>query len=146
MKSSSLFGSDDDSDEKHGEELAATSISPDCPVATYDIPPIPGLHLFRALLPLTTQDALIQAVLTAKAVSLEHPQAMFFPRSSDHSDIHACPEFLVHFVRELPEMLSGLVCKKDYGVVFDQRKAMQTIVNLYEPGKGISPHVCLIRV
>lgn len=106
-----------------------------------DIPTIDGLYLFRDLLPQSVQGELLQFIVAARCVSVDHPQAMFFPRSLARGDVEAAPAVLADFVRQLPDLLRGVLPEEDFPTVFDQSKALQTIINLYEPGKGISPHV-----
>lgn len=151
MGASSLFGSDDDDQDQHKaasstrlSSLAAAETGGATPidrVSQSAVPPIAGLHLFRSLLPLSLQTSLLEAIFSAHAVSPDHPQAMFFPASATATDIEACPQFLASFVADLPSLLSGLLCEEDYANVFDESKPLQTIINLYEPGKGIAPHV-----
>jgi hypothetical protein len=141
---SSLFGSDDDSDDVDADAKPTVETAiPSCAVANDKASAaIAGLHLFKGLLPVATQDTLVRSIADAHAVSTEHPQAMFFPRSTTaNDDTLACPEFLVPFVLELPNMLHGLLSEEEYAIVFDKTRSLQTILNLYEPGKGISPHV-----
>lgn len=148
MGNDSLFGSDSHSDLSEFDGVQEARLCTCVPMphtAGQDAREhIPGLHLFKALLPLELQEEILHAVLEEQALTSEHPQAMLFPRSSGR-DVEACPPFLVPLVARLPELLDGLLPPDDYAKVFDETKPLQTILNLYEPGKGITPHVRPVR-
>ena len=157
---SDLFGSDDeDADPQDQNKLAsdtrldasltapfsdiAVPVSTHCqPLAGPDA--IDGLYLFRALIPSVLQTQTTQAIIDAQAISHQHPQAMIFPQYSEGVNQHDetnCPEFLVPLYKHLRLTLRELLSEMDYACVFDETLALQTIVNLYAPGQGISPHV-----
>ena len=144
MGDDSLFGSDTYSDSSESEAVhearVCTCVPLPCTAGQDARQHIPGLHLFPALLPLELQEEILCAVLDEQALTSEHPQAMLFPRSSG-PDVETCPPFLAPLVARLPELLDGLLSPNDYATVFDETKPLQTILNLYEPGKGITPHV-----
>ena len=145
MAHDSLFGSDDDSDAwtscPEPGPVAALDYPP-APTATATCPPIRGLHVFRALITLELQELLLRSILAEGAVSRQHPQAMLFPRlGATKRDADACPAFLRPLVLELPGLLKPLLSALDYDTVFNEARPMQTILNLYEPGHGITPHV-----
>lgn len=166
MDADSLFGSEDESDsdshnkqshseilhQEHIEQIYSPINHGDCgcensksaleSIAQLQLPGIQGLHLVRSLIPFNMQKDIIQAIIDDQVVTLQHPQAMLFPRfSGSRSDLENCPPFLAEVVDKLPKMLSDILSIEDLGIVLDEKLPLQTIVNLYEPGQGISPHV-----
>lgn len=163
MSRSSLFGSDDELDED-GEDNITFHAAKEAPndasqssnsnattvpewgfntqVAKLTPPDIAGFYLFRDLVSLETQESLLHRILEEKAVTAKHPQAMLFPRSSQSGkDIQDCPSFLSDFVEILPQLLRPHLPLEDLNAVFEESLPLQTIINLYEPGQGITPHV-----
>lgn len=157
---SDLFGSDDEDADSQDQNKAVSdrcfdkdvnSPSPDIAapssahcqlLAAPDA--IDGLHLFRALIPSALQAQTIQAIIDAQAISHQHPQAMIFPRFSEgvnQHDENNCPGYLLALYKHLRKTLRERLSEMDYVCVFDETLALQTIVNLYAPGQGISPHV-----
>lgn len=159
MGQSSLFGSDDeleDSDDNdHNIEPASEDTDRQLEVATLSnqddsgitvaeqgLPPVKGLYMIRDLISLELQDVLLRRILDERAVTAQHPQAMLFPRSTESGrDADNCPEYLSDFVGILPDLLRNHLPPKEFQIVFNERQPLQTIINLYEPGQGISPHV-----
>lgn len=159
MGHDSLFGSDDDENEEQDtiESIQDSTVElqdkydaatgraveePAITIATTKTPNIKGFYLIRNLVPPQMQDALFKRIIAQKAITLEHPQAMLFPRAtSSGSDVENCPTYLADFVKLLPDLLKAHLSPEDFDITFDERQPLQTILNLYEPGQGISPHV-----
>lgn len=149
MDHDSLFGSgsEDDSDADTPSNVAPevsekSACSNESRPASFEAPKIDGLYLFRGLLPLELQEVILPTIFRESAVTHLHPQAMLFPRSHlSKNDIENCPEYLVDLVTQLPELLRPHLSQEDFGIVFDESQPLQTIINLYEPGQGITPHV-----
>lgn len=133
MAASSLFGSDSEEEDDEAGGAGATTPA----TASRSPPPIPGLFLFRSLLPPSTQHAL--AASLASTIFTNHSnQAMFFS-SPSHSSL---PAFLAPTLDSLPSLLSTLPAEL-HSILFDSTHSRQAIFNLYYPGQGISPHVDL---
>lgn len=159
MGNDSLFGSDDDSIQSQddvaseqgsalAEQQLENGLATDDPnhvdmvVASLEPPSIKGFYLLRDLIPLEIQELLMRRILDERAITAQHPQAMLFPRSSmSGKDVDNCPEYLSDFVGNLPQLLRDYLSPEDLAIVFDERQSLQTILNLYEPGQGITPHV-----
>ena len=143
MSHDNLFGSDDDSDTQ--PTLPRSTLAKQLPPPTagsLTCPPIQGLYVFRSLIPLDLQETVLRSIFSEGAVTFQNPQAMLFPRSADaKKDIDACPPFLVPLVEALPQLLKALLPIDAYNIVFNEDLPLQTILNLYEPGQGIAPHV-----
>jgi len=160
MSHSSLFGSDDEledftetsidgfEDENHEVSLdeGGIIIRPNDQagilVAEYAAQKIKGFYLLRDLIPIELQELLLRRILEEKAVTAQHPQAMLFPRSSQFgSDLDNCPPYLSDLVEALSRLLRAHLPPEDLEAVFDENLPLQTIINMYEPGQGITPHV-----
>lgn len=162
MSNDSLFGSDEETEDQedeivyhrdvtpstqaqlHEQVPATTSIESDAEitVASINQPDIKGFYLIRDLISLEMQEVLLRRILDEKAVTSRHPQAMLFPRSSESaSDIENCPTYLADMVAQLPQLLQGHLSPEDFDITFNEMQPLQTILNLYEPGQGITPHV-----
>lgn len=159
MSHSSLFGSDDELDDSEHASVIGTEGVDGLPwnedgatvkledtignaVANIKSPNIKGFYLLRDLIPLELQERLLRRILEEKAVTAQHPQAMLFPRCSQSGkDSNNCPPYLSDFVKLLPELLQSHLSPEDLEAVFEERLPLQTIINLYEPGQGITPHV-----
>lgn len=140
-KMSDLFG-DSDEDINDGEQVLTRQATLEPGVATVAVPSIDGLYLFRDLISPDVQEVTIQAISSAGALSFKHPQAMIFPRySSSNKDTHNCPLYLTDLLHHLKSLLFPLLPTHDFDTVFDEDQPLQTILNLYEPGQGIAPHV-----
>lgn len=167
MGNSSLFGSDDELDESEednarptisqkpsevlpqptGKDATAPAGQTLDDIASLNAPDITGFYLFRDLVPLQMQESLLHRILEEKAVTAEHPQAMLFPRSSESGrDIENCPSFLSEVVASLPRLLQTHLPDDDYQAVFEENLPLQTIINLYAPGQGITPHVSAFHI
>lgn len=162
MSNDSLFGSDEEAEDQQNERVhhrdvfpsaydqlheqvpATTSIESDVErtVASIKQPDIKGFYLIRDLIPLEMQEVLLRRILDEKAVTSRHPQAMLFPRSSESaSDIENCPTYLADMVAQLPQLLQAHLSPEDFDIAFNEKQPLQTILNLYAPGQGITPHV-----
>lgn len=157
MACDSLFGSDDDEDDSP-QDIGVSGLAQNASASLSEVSAvegkisilsngssIPGLYLFPGILPFELQEELLRSIVTDQIVTLSHPQAMLFPRASTGRDIDAAPRFLEPMLKILPGLLKDRLSPEDYAIVFDEKLPMQTIVNLYEPGQGITPHVCLLK-
>lgn len=122
----SLFGSDSDSDLEEDELL----------VAQTSLPPIPGLLLFRSLIPTSLQGPL--ALSAASLFTNNTDQVMLFESPATPS----LPAFLDPLLAALPSLLSALP-RPLHDLLFASLAPRQVIVNLYPPGEGITSHVDL---
>jgi alkylated DNA repair dioxygenase AlkB len=142
MGHASLFGSESESSPSSASDSEKLASSEPTYVRITREPPIEGLYIFRNAIPLELQEILLRSIIAEKAVTPQHPQAMLFPRNMDlASDLEQCPGYLKPLIEFLPHVLRDKIPSKDYAEVFDQSMPLQTIINLYEPGQGISPHV-----
>lgn len=147
MSHASLFGSESGSSPSSTDDCEKLATSEPTYVRVTQQPPIEGLYIFRNAIPLELQEILLRSIVAEKAVSPQHPQAMLFPRNMDNaSDLEQCPEYLKPLIEFLPHVLRDKIPSKDYTEVFDQSMPLQTIINLYEPGQGISPHVIFYEI
>lgn len=100
---------------------------------------------------MSMQEVLLKALLETRSVTLQHPQAMIFPKHGaldkngrPVEDLDNCPDILRPLVECLPDLLRDLLSDDDWKIVFDESLPLQTILNLYEPGQGITPHVSAV--
>jgi hypothetical protein len=118
----SLFGSDD-------EQETATP-------ATLDALPILGLYLLRNVMPPELQSKLVQTIASKQYFNHESDQVMLWGGDGRSLTAEIWPE--------LPGLLEGHLPIADLDAIMDMQKSLQVIVNLYELGKGITPHVDLV--
>lgn len=117
----SLFG--DDSDSSHEPD--------EVQIATTACPPIPGLFLFSAAVPVQLQSDLALALST------------LFNSSNQCMRFGTLPSFLDPLLELLPTILELDLPSPLFRLLFHSSAIPQAIFNLYRPGQGITPHIDL---
>lgn len=134
----SLFGSsgEEEVDFAPSEPPRASPADVDL-VAHSECPPIPGLYIIRHAVSQDLQDQLV-AVLSRDVWPGATDQVMVF--TSEHNP--KLPAYLQPLVGALPAALEPL---PDHlkALVLHSDRPLQAIMNCYQPGQGISPHVDL---
>lgn len=95
--------------------------------------PIEGAYHFPALLSEEIQSEALQKVAAFTGAS---NQCMLW---GQEAETLAAP-----LLRVLPDLLRPTLPEDVYALLFDSGLTLQVIVNLYEPGEGITPHVDLL--
>ena len=131
--------------------------------ATRAAPPIPGLFFIPTLLlPQEIAAAVMQFCLDTYFQAPGVNQVMLFGRFSANQtgviDASSCsgslpnhplglPAILLRLLSTLDTMLSPFLPPHTHKLLFPRipKQARQAILNLYNPGEGISPHVDLLR-
>jgi len=127
-------------------------------------PPIPGLFFTPTVrLPEEVADAVTRFCLDTYFQAPGVNQVMLFGRfSTAHPESNAAtekldgpslpnslglPAILLQLLATLDAMLSPLLPPEPHELLFPRipKRARQAILNLYDPGEGISPHVDLLR-
>ena len=110
-------------------------------------PPVPGLHydLDHLRIPLELGAALLDAIKEQGYFRNGSNQAMLFGRASSRSG--GLPFFVNKLLEELAGILRPHVPPSTYNLLFPSgsSQSRQAILNRYEPGEGITPHVDLLQ-
>lgn len=158
--SDSLFSSNDISELDDGE-IMDISFS-----ATRTAPPIPGLFFEPSLLlPQELADSVSSYCLDTYFKSPGVNQVMLFARflpppssatelsptinSDAHSSLNSnagLPNILLGLLETISTLLKPLLSPQTYNLLFpaNPTRARQAIINLYQPGEGITPHIDLL--
>lgn len=125
----SLFGSDSDSDTDHA------------PLVTHHsaVPSIPGLYIIRSAIPPTLQHSLALHMSTT-ALSFTNNQVMLF--ESPAATTPFAP-FLAQLYALLPTILTPHLPPSLAHHIIYSTQPRNAILNVYAPGRGISPHLDL---
>ena len=110
-------------------------------------PPVPGLHydLERLRIPGELGAALLDSIEEHGYFRNGSNQVMLFGRASSHSG--GLPLFLSGLLEELEGILRPHIPLSTHSLLFPSGsyQSRQAILNRYEPGEGITPHVDLLR-
>lgn len=112
-------------------------------VAQLTAPPIPGFFFCPNLIPYDLADHVFDNCLRTYFSSPNVDQVMLFGLASSKSS--CLPLFLQELLGELDPLLRPLLPPEIHRILFKNEGARQAIINLYEPGEGITPHVDLLR-
>lgn len=113
------------------------------PVAQRTAPHIPGFYFSPDLLPPELAEELFYRCYTTYFTSPSVNQIMLFGLASSSSS--CLPSFLRKLLDELKRLLQPLLPPEVHQLLFRSDGARQAIINMYEPGEGITPHVDLLR-
>ncbi|EIW76245.1 hypothetical protein CONPUDRAFT_21331, partial [Coniophora puteana RWD-64-598 SS2] len=124
----------------------------DLPVASRKAPPIPGLHLPSIRLPPELADNVLQQCMDSYFRDKDVNQVMLFGRTTSEttgSMGSGLPPFLISLLYALRDLLHPVVPHDLHTLLFPPpdvpSRARQAIINLYNSGEGITPHVDLLR-
>ena len=110
-------------------------------------PPVPGLHydLDHLRIPFELGAALLDSIEEQGYFRNGSNQVMLFGRASSRSG--GLPSFLNKLLEELAGILRPHVSPSTYNLLFPSgsNQSRQAILNRYEPGEGITPHVDLLK-
>jgi 2OG-Fe(II) oxygenase superfamily len=111
------------------------------------IPPIPGLHydLDRLRIPVELGAALLDSIEEHGYFCNGSNQVMLFGRASSRSG--GLPFFINNLIEELGRILRPHIPLSTHHLLFPSvsDQSRQAILNRYEPGEGITPHVDLLK-
>ena len=114
-------------------------------------PPIPGLFFDPSvLLPSKLANEVVSFCMRTYFVSPLDNQVMLFGRFTPPSDplksSTGFPPILSSFLEKISSLLQPILCPETYHLLFPAKPttARQAIINLYQPGEGITPHVDLL--
>jgi len=145
----SLFDGLDNLDEDPFEtELGVNS---DHFVAYKNAPPIAGLFFDPSvLLPQELADSVVAFCMKTYFNSPADNQVMLFGRfspSDSSKSTSGLPPILLSLLEELSTLLQPVLPPETYSLVFPSKPAgaRQAIINLYQPGEGITPHIDLLK-
>jgi hypothetical protein len=135
-------------DEPRGQAPLSERVS--CPIGPIEparrtVPPIPGLFLSSpTLLPSELAYSVMQQCLEKYFHESDVNQVMLFSRARDDST--SLPSFLNTLLPALSDLLKPIVPPKIHSLLFPLHptRARQAILNLYQPGEGITPHIDLL--
>ncbi|KIM35183.1 hypothetical protein M413DRAFT_368987 [Hebeloma cylindrosporum] len=114
-------------------------------------PPIPGLFFDPSvLIPQELADSVVAFCMKTYFRSAADNQVMLFGRfspSDSSKSTSGLPPILSSLLKELSSLLQSVLPPKTYSLLFPLKPtaARQAIINLYQPGEGISPHVDLLK-
>ncbi|KAG6844357.1 hypothetical protein H0H87_007538 [Tephrocybe sp. NHM501043] len=146
-----------DPDSLFDEQSNCLDTSPGCPPmpAILVAPPIHGLFFDSTLrLPVEFAQSVFQYCLETYFQHEGVNQVMLFGRFSPPSPSSSkkvmsigLPPILLQLLSNLEGMLHPLVPPETHDLLFPRvpTRARQAILNLYQPGEGITPHVDLLR-
>ncbi|KAF9528053.1 hypothetical protein CPB83DRAFT_814607 [Crepidotus variabilis] len=156
---SSLFSASDTDSLYDGlDNLEATISSPSTTLSfpsSKTAPPIPGLFLDSSIaIPEGLANEVMDFCMKTYFTSAWSNQVMLFGRflSEDSSPGPASnttsglPPILLDLLKTLSALLQGFLPSETYDLLFPTVPSMarQAIINLYQPGEGITPHVDLL--
>jgi len=111
------------------------------------IPPVPGLHydLDQLRIPVELGASLLDSIEENGYFRNGSNQAMLFGRASSRSG--GLPHFLNNLLEELAGILRPHIPPSTHDLLFPSGsfQSRQAILNRYEPGEGITPHVDLLK-
>ena len=111
------------------------------------IPPVPGLHydLGHLRIPEELGAALLESIEEHGYFRNGSNQVMLFGRASSRSG--GLPFFLTRLLEELEAILRPHIPLSTHNLLFPSgsHQSRQAILNRYEPGDGITPHVDLLK-
>jgi len=110
-------------------------------------PPVPGLHydLDHIRIPFELGAALLDSIKEHGYFRNGSNQVMLFGRASSHSG--GLPHFIDNLLEELAGVLRPHIPLSTYKLLYPSGscQSRQAILNRYEPGEGITPHVDLLQ-
>ncbi|SJL02619.1 uncharacterized protein ARMOST_05951 [Armillaria ostoyae] len=126
--------------------------SPDTgPAALIDAPPIPGLFFTPSLrLPADLADSVMNYCLETFFTSANINQIMLFcraPSAESSTAPSGLPPLLISLLDVLSDILRPTLPPDIHSLLFPTvpTRARQAIINRYDPGEGITPHVDLLK-
>lgn len=147
--SDSLFDDLDNLDEDSFE--TELSVKSDHFLAYKTAPPIAGLFFDPSVrLPQELADSVVAFCMKTYFLSPADNQVMLFGRfspSDSSKSTSGLPPVLSSLLKELSTLLQPVLPPETYSLVFPSKPtgARQAIINLYQPGEGITPHVDLLK-
>lgn len=149
----SLFSASDDgwSLTSSDDQVTHTAPKDDAIVALRTLPPIPGLYFDPDVrLPQELADLVTAFCMKTYFTSPLDNQVMLFGRfpssDNDTTSTSGFPTVLLDLLDAVSESLRPVLPPKTYALLFPSvpTRARQAIINLYQPGEGITPHVDLL--
>ena len=118
--------------------------------ASRNAPPIPGLFIPSVLLPLDLADEVLRICTDTYFRQQNINQVMLFGRAlPEGTSQSGLPPILNSLLSTVCELLRGKLPAETHSLLFPPPeapiRARQAIVNLYNSGEGISPHVDLLK-
>lgn len=119
-------------------------------VAIRTRPPIPGLFFDPSVvLPSRLADEVVSFCMRTYFLNPEDNQVMLFGRFlplSGSSESSGFPPILLDLLETMSLILRSCLQPETYSLLFPAQptRARQAIINLYQPGEGITPHVDLL--
>lgn len=145
----SLFDGLNNLDEDSFE--AALSANSDHFLAYKTAPPIDGLFFDPSvLISQKLADSVVAFCMKTYFLSPADNQVMLFGRfspSDSSKSTSGLPPILLSLLEELSILLQPVLPPETYSLVFPSipTRARQAIINLYQPGEGITPHIDLLK-
>ncbi|KAK0207090.1 hypothetical protein DFS33DRAFT_643283 [Desarmillaria ectypa] len=127
------------------------SLEPAGPAALIDAPPIPGLFFTPSLrLPAGFADSVMNYCLETFFTSANINQIMLFcraPSAESSTAPSGLPPPLTSLLDVLSDLLMPMLPPEIHSLLFPAvpTRARQAIINRYDPGEGITPHVDLLK-
>ena len=151
---SSLFsstGSLDSLFDDTSEKLTLTSSEDETVLAIRTAPPVAGLFFDpTVLLPQEIADEVVAFCMKTYFLTPQDNQVMLFGRFSacdpSLSSASGLPQILLDLLDRMSTLLRPVVPPETYDMLFptEPTQARQAIINLYQSGEGITPHVDLL--
>ncbi|CAA7259377.1 unnamed protein product [Cyclocybe aegerita] len=150
LSDSSLFTASPTTDSIFGDldDIPSIVPLPDAFLATRNAPPIPGLFFDPTIiLPQDLTDSVMGFCMKTYFKYPRSNQVMLFGRLIPTPDTTSgLPTILLELLEKLSVLLKPTVPSDTYAILFPEKPTMarQAIINLYQPGEGITPHVDLL--
>ncbi|KAJ3517600.1 hypothetical protein NLJ89_g405 [Agrocybe chaxingu] len=150
LSGSPLFSASPTNDSIFGDLDDIPSFAPlsDSFLATRNAPPIPGLFFDPTII--LPQDLAESVMEFCTKTYFKYPgcnQAMLFGRLiPTPNTTSGLPNILLELLETLSVLLKSAIPSDTYSILFPEKPMMarQAIINLYQPGEGITPHVDLL--
>ncbi|KAH9482184.1 hypothetical protein JR316_0004279 [Psilocybe cubensis] len=156
----SLFSSSDSGslfndlldEERYSSPRISIDLDEDKLMAHRNGPPIQGLYFDPSvILPVELADEVVSFCMKTYFTSPADNQVMLFgrflpPKETLASSSSGLPPILLELLDQISSLLRPVVPPDTYDVLFPAcpTRARQAIINLYQPGEGITPHVDLL--
>jgi len=138
--------------EENGEEVEEEIIEHNKIIALRISPPIPGLYFQPTLvLPQELANQVVSFCMKTYFLTPADNQVMLFgrylpPSDTPYNSSSGFPDILHILLDNISCLLRSILPPETYDLLFPvtPTKARQAIINLYQPGEGITPHVDLL--
>ena len=151
----SLISGDSDKDSNASYDSIfdddAVEAPQEIPVALDVAPPIPGLYFDpNVFIPQEIADTVVRFCEDTYFTSPKANQVMLFGRSpaaeEAPEDVSGLPPPLLSLLETLASTMRPILPDSTFDLLFPSKptQARQAIINLYQPGEGITPHVDLL--